>query len=365
MSTNTLEKRVGTMVARMTLREPFIAAVVAKLPRKFQEAGTAWTNGREIGFGSGFCDELDDGELFFVVAHEAMHVVLMHMWRRNGRNPKLWNVATDAVINRTLMNRGYIMPAGGVNIRWVTEDMSADEVYRKLMENPEEQDAGGWDGEGDIEDAPDQSDAADMEAAITTAARMARAAGDNSALVARILGGELSPSVSWTDVLRHVMTSASREDYTYRRFDRRMMPQGVYMPSLYSEALGGLVIGVDTSGSVSGAELNQIAGEISSIMEDCNPAWIEVVYCDSAVASTQRFEAGEPLALSPMGGGGTRFKPVFDYANALQDKVAALVYLTDLYGNLRECEEPEYPVVWAVTSDKTGVPFGVEARVRV
>jgi predicted metal-dependent peptidase len=138
------------------------------------------------------------------------------------------------------------------------------------------------------------------------------------------------------------------------------------MPSLYSEAMGGLVVGVDTSGSIGPHELDQIAGEITAIAQDCNPDWVEVVYCDTCVGHTERFEQGEPIKLHPKGGGGTRFKPVFDYTNSINDRIAALIYFTDLEGNVDECEEPEYPVIWAVTSRrKMEVPFGTSVKVTV
>jgi predicted metal-dependent peptidase len=371
-----LEKRVGLTAAKMTLREPFIAAVFTKLNRTFTEEGTANVNGKRVQYGAKFCDALDDEELLFVSLHEGMHVVMMHMWRRDGRDPRMWNVANDAIINRMLVNKGYKMPQGGVLIDWVDERMSSEEVYAKLMQDrsgsgkgagePGDGEAGGWDGEGDLEDAPDAADAADIEATIVAAAKMAKAAGDKSALVDRILSGVLSASVSWTDVLRQVMTSTARDDYTFRRFNRRLISSNVYMPALHSDAMGGLVVGFDTSGSVDDAMCNRIAAEITAIAEDCHPEWVEVVYCDSEVKHTQRFGAGEAIALQPRGGGGTRFKPVFDHVERMGEKVCALVYLTDLEGNVNECVPPEYPVIWAqLGGDPMPVPFGERVEVRV
>jgi predicted metal-dependent peptidase len=380
-----LEARVGLIASKMTLREPFIAAVFTKLEREFSKDGTANVNGKRVQYGADFCDTLDDEELLFVSLHEGMHVVFMHMWRREGRDPKMWNVATDANINATLIKLGYKMPKGGVVLNWVTDDMSAEDIYNKLMDQrdkrkqqgqgqgqgqPNQQDdmgAGGWDDSGDLEDAPDAANATDMEATIMTAAKMAKACGDKSALVQRVLGGALNPTVHWTDVLRPVLTSAARDDYTYRRFNRRLISQGVYMPALYSEALGGLVVGVDTSGSVSEGDLNQIAAEINAIVEDCHPEWVEVIYCDSSINKVQRFTQGEQIQLFALGGGGTRFKPVFDHVRGMQEKVAAMIYLTDLEGNTDECEPVDCPVVWGCTTTLKDqrVPFGELVQVRV
>ena len=266
---------------------------------------------------------------------------------------------------------------------WVRPEMDSEYVYAKLMEDPPEnpQDGsgdgdgegegqsggGGFDGQGDLFDAPAEEGRADMEATIMAAAKMAKAAGSGSAFVERVLRGENTPSVKWSDVLREVLTATSRDDYTFRRVNRRFVSQGIYMPSLYNEAMGGLVVGVDTSGSVSQRELSQIASEVNAIFEDCRPEFVEVVYCDAEVSSTQRFDQGDVVTLKPTGGGGTAFKPVFDYVGKMTDRVSAVVYLTDLFGNVDECQSPECPVVWGVLNRKQmpTVPFGTTVGVFV
>jgi predicted metal-dependent peptidase len=387
------EERLSLVSARMTIYEPFIAAVMTKLPRKVVQSGTAYTNGSEVAFAEPFCEPLDDDQLFGLMLHEAMHVVFMHMWRRESRDPYQWNVATDAVINAYIRSKRYSLPDGGVFIPWVTPEMDAETVYAKLQQEggntgkgegtsgdgqpqPGEsapgddgalEDHGGWGGTGDLQDAVDEAQEADIRAGIMTAAKMAKACGDKSALVERILGGGLTPKVHWADEVRAILTSNSKDDFTYQRVNRRMLTSGVYLPAMHSPAMGGLVIGFDTSFSVGPAEANQIAAEIQGIVDDLCPEWVEVVYCDTKVAGTQRFERGDELTLEVKGGGGTRFKPVFDYANALNEQVAALIYLTDMCGPLDELEPPDYPVIWGNVYGHFGsrVPFGKEVRVIV
>lgn len=42
--------------------------------------------------------------LEFVLMHEAMHVILEHIKRRRHRNPYIWNIACDAIVNTTIWN---------------------------------------------------------------------------------------------------------------------------------------------------------------------------------------------------------------------------------------------------------------------
>jgi len=393
-----LESRVDMLSARMTLREPFIASVYTAMTRKYGVDGTASTDGKNLYFGASFCEPLTDDELMFVCLHEALHAVFMHMFRLDERNPRLWNIACDAVINYMLRVKGYTMPAGGVLLDWVDDSHDAESVYRKLCDEDDgdgggdgggggggdgdgdgdgdsgstdpsggsmpsaETGGGGWDGHGDMAPAPNAADELDVKATILTAARMAKAAGDQTALIDRLLEGELDPVVTWDDVLRPVMTSIAHDDYSYARPERKYAAYNLMLPSLHSEGLGWLVVGFDTSGSMSDELCKQTAVEINAIVEDCDPDGVIVVYCDTHVQHVERFERGETVELHPRGGGGTRVKPVFDHIDdeLADERIAALVYFTDLYTpDLDELHAPEYPVIWAVHSNSHAtVPFG-------
>lgn len=384
-----LEERLSKIAARMTMHEPFIASVFTKLDRRVLGADdahpvtTAGTNGSVFFFRESFCDALEDDELFGLALHEALHVVFMHMWRRGGRHPAIWNVANDAIINRIIANKKYRLPKGGVDISWVQEDMDSELVYNRLMQEAppssggsgqgsgsgegedDPRGKGGFDGQGDLMDAESDADRVDMEATIMAAAKMAKTCGDKSAYLDRLLGGDLQPLVNWADELRAMMTSTAKDDFSYRRVNRRLLHQGVYLPTLFSEALGGIVVAVDTSGSVGSAELERIAAEIRGVVESANPEFVEVVYCDSAVAGTQRFNRGEALTLKAKGGGGTAFKPVFDYVAKMGEPIAALIYLTDMCGDLNFGPPPDYPVIWGNIYGYMGsnIPFGKELRI--
>lgn len=376
--TERLEDRLDLAFSKLGLREPFIHAVTGRLERIIVDEPhvTAATNGAYLKFGRPFCDKLDNEELLGLILHEDMHVILMHMWRREGRDPGLWNFANDAIINRMVMNKGYKLPSGGVFLDWVNESHSSEEVYNKLKQDaqkaPKKAAAGGmggFNGEGDLEDAPSDADVADMEARIQVAAQMARECGDGSALIDMILGKRVQSTVRWQDETRAMLISSARDDYSFRRISRRYISSGIYLPSLHSDAVGGLVIGFDTSGSCAGEkECNQIAGELQAIVDDLNPEWVKVVYCDTKVTRTEHFNRGDVLELKPRGGGGTLFKPVFDWVrDEVHEQVAGLIYLTDMEGPFRDIEQPQYPVVWGniFGREDAQAPFGRVVRITV
>jgi predicted metal-dependent peptidase len=375
-----LSDRIDVAYSKLGLRESFIAAVMTRVKREVSDkVSTAGTNGTWVRFNPAFCDPLNDEELFGLVLHEACHVVMMHMWRREGRDPSLWNYANDALINAYIRSRGWQLPKGGVDLRWVRENMSSEEVYAKLKENPPPPNggsgsgdgkgdgtpnAGGFDGKGDLEDAQDEATRVDMEATIVAAAKMAKECGQGSSMIDRILDNVGQPNVRWQDVTRSMMTESSAADYTYLRPSRRFIGSGLYMPSLRTDSLGGLAIGFDTSGSMGPKECNQIAAEIQAIVDDLQPSFVEVAYCDSSVTRVERFERDDKLELRPKGGGGTRFQPVFEHFENTGERYCGMIFFTDMEGDLAECEEPAYPVIWAdIGHSHPSEPFGTRVTV--
>ena len=373
--TDLIIKKIETAYSKLSLREPFIAAVMTRLERVVGEKvgnisiPTAGTDGKRVYFNPDFVDSLPPEELFGVVIHEALHVVFMHMWRKGSRDMRLWNYANDAIINRYILSRGYQLPEGRVLLDWVKEDMDSEFVYNKLKEDEqqggEKYDAGGFDGEGDIHEPPEGTSQADMEASIVASAKMAKACGQGSSLIDKVISTAGESKVNWADETRAMLTAKSAADYSYDRPNRRFIAQNLYLPALYSEGLGGLLVAIDTSYSMSDEQINQIGAEIYQMSEDLRPEFIEVVYCDTEIQGTRRFEQGEDIELVAPARGGTRFKPVFDYIEKVEN-LAGVLYFTDMEGNLDECKEPDVPVIWALTSSIRGnkkPPFGVITHV--
>lgn len=380
----TLMDRLDLAYSKLGLREAFIAAVMTRVKREVSDkVPTAGTNGTWVRYNPKFCDPLDDEELFGLVLHESCHIVMMHMWRREGRDPRIWNYANDALINAYIKSRGWELPKGGVHLGWVREEHSSEYVYNKIREQQQEQQAkggggsgngdegdeddgmgGGFDGTGDLEDAQDDATRVDMEATIVASAKMAKDCGQGSSMIDRVLERVGEPMVRWQDVCRSMMTESCAADYTYTRPSRRFIGSGLYLPSLRSDALGGLAIGFDTSGSMGPKECNQIAAEIQAIVDDLQPSFVEVVYCDYAVTHVERFERDDPLVLRPKGGGGTRFQPVFEHFANTDERYCGMIFFTDMEGDLRECEEPPFPMIWAdIGYSHPQEPFGTRVKV--
>lgn len=71
----------------------------------------------------------------WVLVHEILHVVLEHHQRRYDRDPLLWNVACDYVINNWLEQMGVGMQPEGVLYKKEYMGRDAESIYDELLQN--------------------------------------------------------------------------------------------------------------------------------------------------------------------------------------------------------------------------------------
>lgn len=303
------------------------------------------------------------------VAHEVGHCIFEHIGRRGGREHVRWNHAGDYVINATLKDAGFTVPPEWLHNK-IYADMSADQIYNALPPNPPGNafdmimDAlGGAGGTSAKGSASGQQLQDEWKIATVQAANSAKAAGKLPGSLERFVEDLLHPPADWKSVLRRFVTEVSKDDYSYQRLNRRYASIGIYLPGLYSEAMGEIDIAVDTSGSIGQDILNAFGAEISDIRAAIMPLMTRVIYCDARVNHVDEFEKYDILKLTPHGGGGTDFNPPFDMVQDQNWEPKCFIYLTDGYGPFPPVE-PDYPVLWLMTTD-IKPPWGEVIRIEV
>jgi hypothetical protein len=102
--------------------------------------------------------------------------------------------------------------------------------------------------------------------------------------------------------------------------------------------------------------LGPFEAEVRSILDGQRPQLVHVLYFDAAVQRVETYQAGQPVSLSPVGGGGTDFRPCFDWLQEKGIMPQTLVFLTDLCGTFPS----EVPSV----SGDLGVDGGSESAFR-
>lgn len=358
------------------------------------EVPTAYTNGRDVTYGRAFVDSLNDKELAFVVLHEAMHKSYRHLfvWRKLAEeNMRLANMAMDYVINLQLVDYNkpnvieFPKDQDGNEIGLVDErfrGMDTKQVYdilKKEMGNSNGGDNGekrggqgdgkseclddhGWEEAKELTEDEKEKLTQEIDQALREGAILA---GRMKGKVSREINELLHPKVDWKQALREFVKSTvmGRDKSTWRKPNRRFLAQGIIMPTAYSDKVGKLLVGIDTSGSIGGEALSQFLGEVKSICDEVSPEAIELLYWDSHVAKHERYSGSEIENLAestkPAGGGGTEPGCVPEYMRKERLEVQCSIMLTDGYFYGDGCGDwhgVDSPVLWCVMGNKSFDP---------
>lgn len=363
---------------------------------------TAYTDGRNKRYGRAFMEKLSDAQLRGLIMHENLHVALKHVGRFTKEfkdEPMLINVATDYAVNDVIMSmedKGFCeLPEGGLYDAKF-HNWSAREIYNYLKSTLPPQPkisislsgGGGKDGEegqgqsqsikisidgkestvtttdehdfGAKEMSP--AEQAQLSDAIDRALREGGIlAGRMGAKMPRQIGELLEPKVDWKDALREFVTSSTRgsDEFTWRKFNKRMVANDMYMPSLENESVGELVVAIDTSGSIGGVELTEFATELASICDAVEPSKIRVLWWDTEVHGEQVFSdnyTNIASLLKPQGGGGTHVGCVSDYIVKNKINAEGVLVFTDGYVENDIKWDVSAPTLWLVTQRRDFVP---------
>nr|WP_321398911.1 VWA-like domain-containing protein [uncultured Desulfobacter sp.] len=401
--------------ADLVLNHPFFASLAMRLTLKEDRTcTTAWTDGKTFGYNPNYINMLPREKLVGLSAHTVMHPACNHHLRRKDKDPQIWNKACDYVINPILLDAGLVLPDGFL---WdaAYAGKTAEQVYTRLVEgqgedeskdeenndsdpsaqttgrdeeqkdadksisvvddsengvekepDPDENTDPGYSGEVRDGTAPgnksfsEQNDEdTDWDQALIQAASNARSMGKLPKGVDILVKERVSPTLPWSSLLSRFIQQSARQDYTWTRPNPRYIHQDLYLPSLASDQLAQLVLAVDTSGSITPAELERFGAELQAILA-MNPSCIHLIYADMAVTGYDVLGAQDlNLSFAPKGGGGTDFTPVFEFVEHQGIDPFCLLFFTDMECMRYPSFTPAYPVLW-IRTGRAGFapPFG-------
>ena len=134
-----MEINVNNIKNRLLVKYPTFGSIIANTEIiETKGVPTAGTDAEKIYYNPDFIGTLSEDEQLFVFAHEVCHIALDHIYRSEGRDKKLWNIATDAVSNALLKADGLPIPEGGVNMPKAI-NYTAEEIYDTLVQNKNNQ----------------------------------------------------------------------------------------------------------------------------------------------------------------------------------------------------------------------------------
>lgn len=349
--------------------EPFFGSLALRLPlveRHDLKFKTLATDGQSLFYDPGWVRSNPHEIRKSGVAHEVGHCILQHMARLGSRAAGKWNEAGDYVINAMLKESGFTVPS-----TWLYDPkfdgMTTEQVYRLLPDSTGDKSfdlllpAPGAGGKAT--EAEEQVVAQSWAVAVVQAANGARKAGKLPASIDRFVKALLSSKADWATLLKRFITEQTREGYSWRKYNKRFAAMDIFLPGRYSEVMETLVVVADDSGSINSKVLAAFAAETNAARDAATPMRTILISCDARVNHTAVFEPGEPLVIKNKGGGGTDFRPPFEWLAREGITPSCLVYLTDLEGRFPS-HAPDYPVLWCSINNKVA-PWGETVKVEV
>ena len=344
---------------------------------------TAATDGLVLYFNEDFLFSLSSSEQNALMLHEVLHMALLHVSRRETRDPHIWNIAADIVVNDLIQrNTNFKLPKGAIidnqfmdkSVEYIYEQLLKDKTYKKYKlaiadiampmegesQNPEahieianlDEIEGYWRDKLEVLKSNYSEDGSDTQGSLPGG-------------ILQEINSVLEPEVDWRHALWKFVgkTPADFDD-----IDRRFIYKGLYLEGLLTESIE-LSVCIDTSGSISGALLDQFIGELQGILRSYPHVKCNLYWADTKAYGPYELSKIEDLP-SAKGFGGTSFVPFFNKLkkNPAQDfmnnnKVS--IYFTDGYGDFPDYT-PDSPVMWLVSKDgleTSYFPFGEVIRI--
>ena len=364
---------------------------------------TAATDGRDIFFNKKFLESLTSSEQNALMLHEVLHMALLHVQRRQSRDPYIWNIAADIVVNDLIQrNTSFKLPKGAIidnayrdkSVEYIYEALLKDDKYKakkyKLSisdiaisinsgagdEKPKaEQEEKNGIGIGNQLSEEEQEEIAsywkdklqvlkNSDSLIQNDNYGSHSTGGLPAGMAREVENILEPEINWRNALWKYI---GRTPADFDDLDRRFLYRGLYLEALMCDAIE-VSVCIDTSGSISRGLIDQFVAETKGILRSYPHVKCEFFYSDCELSGPFDINHAEQIPILH-GGGGTSFVPFFEYLEKNNNSHFGVhklsIYLTDGYEQFPDWI-PTNPVMWLVSKDgeeTKNFPFGEVVRI--
>ncbi|MDO5409595.1 MAG: VWA-like domain-containing protein [Lachnospiraceae bacterium] len=376
--------------------------------------GYVGTDGETIFYHSLFLADLYEKDRFLVnrlYLHMVLHCLFRHLWKRQGRDKRYWNLACDIVIESVIDNlniRAVRMKTPGRRL-FIYEELhkdqrvlTAERTYLYLLRfEPEDRMLARLESEFLVDDhnywyrednkkkqSRQQNRWEDISRKTQTEMEtFGQEAGKNAGNLFETVKTENRERYQYRDFLRRfavlreeVQVDADSFDYIFYTYGLELygnMP--LIEPQEFKEVkkIEQFVIAIDTSMSCKGELVRSFLTETCAILKNSENFFrqmeIHLIQCDADIQKDDVVHNERELSqyiaqLSIKGGGGTDFRPVFRYVRQLQENgemtnLKGLIYFTDGQGTypvkspgydtafvfMREADDTDVKVpVWAM-----------------
>ena len=383
-----------TEVFHMLQKYPFYGAITQQLERVIDtscpSAAVAFKDNKYFIYANPeFMEKLSDADRTAVLVHEILHVALGHTWRLEGINTEhiIKNLAADLVVNQYVKFENL---PGAITIDkygfppHLTVHEYINLLKQYMQDNPQsgEGDGQSGGGEGDGEGQSGDGNSSMKDRGDANSHEWAKAQDDGNTIMKEVIGKNILEhaiaqnhgkipleveqeiknllmigKIPWTQIIRRFVDNSRKYLEEPNRFKpNRRQPTNIMAPGKRRIDLSKLLIGIDTSGSVSEEEISYFLSEVVRIA--ATKTEITIVECDAEIHKTYSPTNIHKIQTQVKGRGGTDFNPVFKYAK--ENKFKYVVYFTDLECNNPKDEYKHIHTIWVVqkSKQKRPVSFG-------
>jgi len=308
------------------------------------------------------------------IKHEILHILSMHLIRAKefkvGHGTLAINMAMDIVVNTYLDN----LPPYTTTLEWVNLNYSLKllpfepfEYYVEKIQTAidlleadkdEAEDDSNKDEKIETDYNPEKThdiweDSSDIDE--KTLKEFTEKSIDNSqkSNIPNYLESMISSlknckgELPWNLYLKRLMGAVeSNKKKTITRRNRRQ-PDRLDLRGQLRSHKAKVAVALDISGSISDEEFNQAIKEVLSIVKNYNHE-ITIIECDNQIRRVYKVKSVKDIKDRMDIRGGTKFTPVFEYAN--NNKVNLLVYFTDGKGEDNLLSIPRgYKTLWVIS----------------
>ena len=389
------------IVARvgLLLRHPFFGNMATRLRIIAADdwCPTAAVDGRNLYYNTQFFNTMTNKEVEFVIAHEILHCVFDHLARRDDRDPTIFNIAADYIVNNTLVRDRIGTKPTFIDCfqdfkyeGWTSEEVY-DDIFKKydeqelnalgelLDEHVDWESSPGGEGENQGNGSNSKNNSSsrptyskeelkkirdEIKEGMMSAAQTA-GAGNVPAGVARMIKELTEPKMNWREILRQQIQSTIRSDYTFMRPNRKGWHTGAILPGMDFEETIDLCIALDMSGSIGNSQAKIFLSEVKGIMDEYKDYRIKIWCFDTEVYNEDDFSADDGREITEYdikGGGGTDFMVNWQYMKDHDIQPKKFLMFTDGYA-WDSWGDPDYcDTVFLIHGDlqkNIQSPFGV------
>jgi predicted metal-dependent peptidase len=375
-----VEKLLAQAKVSIIREHPFFASILLRRPIVLDPTipTACITPKAEIKINPKFIENMSVRNVVFLLCHEVLHVAGLHFMRQGARDHAKWNWATDAWINKTLMDSrigdfisGGVTWNGGDAAKLASEQLYANapnDVQKQMtqgigMDLP----ADGAEGSLDSNSSDGKAMIAQIKIEVGQAANVARAQGSLSGALKEFTDQLLAEKIDWFTILAQYMNNLCASPIqSWSRPNKRFAPHGFYLPSAKTEpALEHVVVQFDVSGSITSDLMSKYISHVENVLNACSPRKTTILWVDTEIKHSQTIEWPENDSIDHfVTYGGTDMEYGIKWVQENEpESPDAMIIITDGETGFN-LTNPAFPIIWVIDNTREIIPpYGITIRI--